>query len=105
MHADRAHALNHAGTRERAHLPQDDGGSVSDSRIVRVVCRLTAAAVTVGVTDEGGGGAAVVPGVLGVEREGGRGLLITDALAERWGTLRAGGYLTVRAEVGVDRSA
>ncbi|MDT6984389.1 ATP-binding protein [Streptomyces lusitanus] len=77
----------------------------SDSRIVRVVCRLTAAAVTVGVTDEGGGGAAVVPGVPGVEREDGRGLLITDALAGRWGTSRAGGCLTVWAEVGVGRRA
>lgn len=77
----------------------------SDSRVVMVVCRLTATTVTVGVTDEGGAGAAVVPHVPGVEQENGRGLLITDALAERWGTLREGGCLTVWAEVAVDGGA
>ncbi|MFC9464955.1 ATP-binding protein [Streptomyces coelicoflavus] len=37
----------------------------------------------------------------GAERERGRGLLITDALASRWGTRRVRGGLTVWAEVAV----
>ncbi|MFH9937127.1 ATP-binding protein [Streptomyces olivaceus] len=73
------------------------------SPAVVVTCVLTAGVVTVGVTDDGkGGGEPVVSasaGVSGAECEGGRGLLITDALATRWGTGRTGGGLTVWAEV------
>ncbi|MFE9291119.1 ATP-binding protein [Streptomyces olivaceus] len=75
------------------------------SPAVVVTCVLTAGVVTVGVTDDGkGGGEPVVSasaGVSGAECEGGRGLLITDALATRWGTGRTGGGLTVWAEVAV----
>ncbi|WP_446044968.1 ATP-binding protein [Streptomyces olivaceus] len=73
------------------------------SPAVVVTCVLTAGVVTVGVTDDGkGGGEPVVSasaGVSGTECEGGRGLLITEALATRWGTGRTGGGLTVWAEV------
>ncbi|GHI90635.1 ATP-binding protein [Streptomyces olivaceus] len=75
----------------------------TDSPAVVVTCVLTADTVTVGVTDDGkGGGEPVVSvsaGVSGAECEGGRGLLITEALATRWGTGRTGGGLTVWAEV------
>ncbi|MFE7813963.1 ATP-binding protein [Streptomyces sp. NPDC057433] len=69
---------------------------------ITVTCGLTAEAAAVGVTDEGESGAAVVPGAPGGEQEHGRGLLITDALAARWGSLRTGEGLTVWAEVPAD---
>lgn len=77
----------------------------SSSRSIAVSCTLTAGTVTVGVTDEGrgDGSAAVPPGVPGAEQERGRGLLITDALATRWGTRRTGDSLTVWAEVAAGR--
>lgn len=50
----------------------------------------------------GESGVAVVPEVPRSEQENGRGLLITDALAARWGSLRTGEGLTVWAEVAVD---
>ncbi|MEV7860949.1 ATP-binding protein [Streptomyces hirsutus] len=71
----------------------------TDSRSLTVTCGLTAEAAAVGVTDEGESGAAVVPEVPKGEQENGRGLLITQALAARWGSLRTGGGLTVWAEV------
>ncbi|WP_217143734.1 ATP-binding protein [Streptomyces sp. AC627_RSS907] len=75
------------------------------SSTVTITCALTAGAVTVGVTDDGrSGGTPVISASAGAceaEREGGRGLLITDALAARWGTRRTGGGLTVWAEVAV----
>ncbi|GAB2820320.1 ATP-binding protein [Streptomyces chlorus] len=73
----------------------------TDSRTITVTCGLTAEAAAVGVTDEGESGAAVVPGTAEGEHEDGRGLLITDALASRWGSLRTGRGLTVWAEVAV----
>ncbi|CAL9488144.1 ATP-binding protein [Streptomyces sp. enrichment culture] len=77
----------------------------TDSPAVAVACVLTADTVTVGVTDDGGGGGEPVisapSGASEPESESGRGLLITDALATRWGTERAGGGLTVWAEVPV----
>ncbi|MFC8867602.1 ATP-binding protein [Streptomyces sp. NPDC057148] len=77
----------------------------SDSRTVTIACALTGDAVTVGVTDSGGSGGAPWATAAGAECERGRGLLITDALAGRWGTRRAGGGLTVWAEVAVGAAA
>lgn len=74
----------------------------TDSRTITVTCGLTAEAAAVGVTDEGESGAAVVPEVPRGEQENGRGLLITDALAARWGSLRTGGGLTIWAEAAAD---
>ncbi|WP_217164737.1 ATP-binding protein [Streptomyces sp. AC512_CC834] len=75
----------------------------TDSRTVAITCALTADTVTVGVTDDGRSGdtpeISASAGGSGSECEGGRGLLITDALATRWGTRRTGGGLTVWAEV------
>ncbi|MGP4086055.1 ATP-binding protein [Streptomyces sp. KR55] len=75
----------------------------TDSDTITVTCALTSRMVTISVTDEGKGysptpslGTARLP-VL--EQEHGRGLLITDALADRWGTRRAGSGLTVWADV------
>ncbi|MFC0495223.1 ATP-binding protein [Streptomyces mutabilis] len=71
----------------------------SDGRAVTIACALTAEAVTVGVTDGGGSGGTPVISqsatAAEAERERGRGMLITDALAGRWGTRRTGGGLTV----------
>ncbi|MFD4258793.1 ATP-binding protein [Streptomyces sp. NPDC058534] len=78
------------------------------SRTVTITCALTADTVTVGVTDDGrSGDVPVISAVAGAsegECEGGRGLLITDVLAARWGTRRTGG-LTVWAEVAVGAAA
>ncbi|MFE5258450.1 ATP-binding protein [Streptomyces coelicoflavus] len=75
----------------------------TDSPTVAITCALTPGTATVGVTDDGrsGGTPVASPSAGGseAEREGGRGLLITDALATRWGTRRSGGGLTVWAEV------
>ncbi|MFB7654895.1 MULTISPECIES: ATP-binding protein [unclassified Streptomyces] len=81
----------------------------TDSRTVTITCALTADTVTVGVTDDGMSGTGpVVPtttGSPGPECESGRGLLITDVLAMRWGTQRTGEGLTVWAEVAVGAAA
>lgn len=74
----------------------------SDSQTVTVTCALTAGPVTISVTDEGTGytRVAAAPATRpGPEQEHGRGLLITEALATRWGTRRTTGCLTVWAEV------
>ncbi|GAA3985753.1 hypothetical protein GCM10022384_37540 [Streptomyces marokkonensis] len=79
----------------------------SGSLTVTVTCSLTADTVTIGVTDDGRSGrtpefpAPTGPPEPEPERERGRGLLITNALATRWGTRRTGGGLTVWAEVSV----
>lgn len=76
----------------------------SDSRTITVTCASTADTLTVSVTDEGNGCAPTIPvpvGQQGPQQENGRGLLITDALATRWGTRRAGTGLEVWAEVAV----
>ncbi|MDG9724766.1 MULTISPECIES: ATP-binding protein [unclassified Streptomyces] len=77
----------------------------SDSSTVTVTCALTADTVTIGVTDDGGSRRTpVIPAPTGSpepECERGRGLLITDALATRWGTRRTSGGLTVWAGVSV----
>ncbi|MFD7403161.1 ATP-binding protein [Streptomyces sp. NPDC059866] len=75
----------------------------TDSRTITVTCALTSRMVTFGVTDEGDGYSPMPsPGAVGLpvlEQEHGRGLLITAALADRWGTRRAGRGLTVWADV------
>jgi anti-sigma regulatory factor (Ser/Thr protein kinase) len=78
----------------------------SDSRTVTVACVLLPQSVTIGVTDQGDGRRPVVVGAQtgpsGADRERGRGLLITQALAHRWGARPADGGLTVWAEVPVE---
>ncbi|WP_073729342.1 ATP-binding protein [Streptomyces sp. CB02414] len=77
----------------------------TESRTVAITCALAADVAAVGVTDDGrSGGTPVISTSAGVsedECEGGRGLLITNALASRWGTRRTGGGLTVWAEIAV----
>lgn len=70
----------------------------SDSRLVAVVLSRTARTACVGVTDEGQG-CASVPLRPGLEQEGGRGLLIVEALADRWGQRKTDGGFTVWAEM------
>jgi anti-sigma regulatory factor (Ser/Thr protein kinase) len=81
----------------------------SDSRTVTVACALTPWSVAIGVTDQGGGRtpetAATPVALPGPDQEHGRGLLITQALAHRWGTWPTGGGLTVWAEVPVEAGA
>ncbi|WP_164384400.1 ATP-binding protein [Streptomyces sp. OM5714] len=81
----------------------------TDSPTVAITCVLTPGTATVGVTDDGrsGGTPVASPSAGGseAEREGGRGLLITDALATRWGTRRNGGGLTVWAEVAIEATS
>ncbi|MEV2210814.1 ATP-binding protein [Streptomyces sp. NPDC050997] len=73
----------------------------SGSHAITVTCALSARSATISVTDQGGGGRMPVAPTepSRPDQEHGRGLLITDALADRWGTRRAGGELTVWAEV------
>ncbi|MFE5598632.1 ATP-binding protein [Streptomyces coelicoflavus] len=81
----------------------------TDSPIVAITCALTTGTAAVGVTDDGrsGGTPVAFPSAGGSEAEceGGRGLLITDALATRWGTRRSGGGLTVWAEVAIEATS
>ncbi|MEU6507359.1 ATP-binding protein [Streptomyces sp. NPDC046942] len=78
----------------------------SDSRTVTVACVLMPWSVTISVADQGGGRAPVAAdapgGPPGPDQEYGRGLLITQALAHRWGTWPNGGGLTVWAELPVE---
>jgi len=75
----------------------------SCSRAVTVSVLRTAGAVVVSVSDDGQGRAAgtVRPEEPDQERERGRGLLIVEAMAVRWGKKRCGSGLTVWAEVAV----
>ncbi|MET8559502.1 ATP-binding protein [Streptomyces flaveolus] len=77
----------------------------SDSRTVTVACVLTPWSVVISVTDQGGarGPATAVAPIAPPrqDQEQGRGLLITQALAHRWGTLQTGSGLTIWAEVPV----
>ncbi|MET9759790.1 ATP-binding protein [Streptomyces sp. NPDC006372] len=74
-----------------------------DGHTITVAWALAAETVTISVTDEGGFRAGPIPAPPpvspGPEQERGRGLLITDALAARWGTRQSGEGLTVWAEV------
>ncbi|MDT0458176.1 ATP-binding protein [Streptomyces sp. DSM 41527] len=70
----------------------------SDSRLIAVVLSRTARTTCVGVADEGQGCAAV-PLRPGPEQEGGRGLLIVEALADRWGQRNLEGGFVVWAEM------
>lgn len=78
----------------------------SDSRTITATCSLTADSALISVTDEGGSRTPVaLPASAGPpapEQERGRGLLITEALADRWGTRRASGGVTVWAEVALE---
>ncbi|MFF8592645.1 ATP-binding protein [Streptomyces sp. NPDC015220] len=71
----------------------------SGSPRVVVACAHRPGTVTMTVTDAGGGHVSAPASFPSMESERGRGLLITDALATRWGTRRAGGGLTVWAEI------
>ncbi|WP_215449278.1 ATP-binding protein [Streptomyces sp. ATCC 21386] len=80
----------------------------SDSRLIAITLALGITTATVSVTDEGtsAGQGAMAPfppprppkSEVDAEEEHGRGLLITAALATRWGQRRAGGGLTFWAE-------
>jgi anti-sigma regulatory factor (Ser/Thr protein kinase) len=79
----------------------------SDSHTITVTCARTADRIVIGVTDEGGGWRPYAdrpgpPRTPGPECEHGRGLLITDVLAARWGTRTSGAGLTVWAEILAD---
>ncbi|MFD7957953.1 ATP-binding protein [Streptomyces ardesiacus] len=77
----------------------------TDSPTIAITCCLTGGTATLGVTDDGrGGGTPVISASTGA-CEGGRGLLITDALATRWGTRRTSGGLTVWAEFTIGAGA
>lgn len=73
----------------------------SNSRTITVALTLAAETATVSVTDEGQGYRPVVSEAAepSLEEERGRGMLITDALAARWGKRRTNKGLTVWAEV------
>jgi anti-sigma regulatory factor (Ser/Thr protein kinase) len=71
----------------------------TDSHSIAVTLSHTADTATVSVTDEGRGAQVFVPNEPGPEREHGRGLLITDALAARWGQRQTRSGLTVWAEI------
>ncbi|WP_196217863.1 ATP-binding protein [Streptomyces blattellae] len=72
----------------------------SDSRTITVTFSVTAWTAVVGVTDEGQVCPVVPPpGAADAEQERGRGLLIIDALARRWGSRRAAGRMTLWAEI------
>lgn len=103
-------ALTHCPTTPQAFgllsLPGGDLTSAGATRhYVRMAARSwglspdTADTATVSVTDEGQGFRVSVPDTPGPERERGRGLLITDALATRRGQYRTGCGLTVWAEI------
>jgi anti-sigma regulatory factor (Ser/Thr protein kinase) len=73
-----------------------------DGHTITVAWALAAETVMISVTDEGDCRTAPLPAPPlppNPEQERGRGLLITDALAARWGTRQSGDGLTVWAEV------
>ncbi|MDX2825418.1 ATP-binding protein [Streptomyces ipomoeae] len=78
----------------------------SDSDLITVTLVLAAAVAIVSVTDAGPGREAAatmpLPRMPGHEEERGRGLLITEALAARWGRRWMGNGLTVWAELVVE---
>ncbi|WP_329051059.1 ATP-binding protein [Streptomyces violaceus] len=79
-----------------------------DGHTITVAWTLGAETVTISVTDEGGyrtDSLPAPPRPPGPEQERGRGLLITDALASRWGTRQSGDGLTVWAEVFIGASS
>ncbi|MFF3871365.1 ATP-binding protein [Streptomyces sp. NPDC001978] len=79
----------------------------SDSCSITVTCALADDTATIGVTDEDDGHLPVPPVPTqppGPEQESGRGLLITGALAARWGTRQSDNRLTVWAEIRVGAS-
>ncbi|MGX5214888.1 ATP-binding protein [Streptomyces violaceus] len=79
-----------------------------DGHTITVAWTLGAETATISVTDEGAYRTDPLPPPPrppGPEQERGRGLLITDALASRWGTRQSGNGLTVWAEVFIGASS
>ncbi|MGW7572527.1 ATP-binding protein [Streptomyces sp. NPDC054765] len=74
-----------------------------NSRLVVVMLSRTARTVCISVTDEGRGCVSALLARPGPEQECGRGLLIVEALADRWGQRKPGGGFTVWAEVVIKR--
>ncbi len=74
----------------------------SDSRLIAVALSRTARTACIGVSDEGQGCVAA-PVRPGPEQEGGRGLLIVEALADRFGRRKLEGGFAVRAEMVLKR--
>ncbi|MER0480446.1 ATP-binding protein [Streptomyces sp. Edi2] len=72
----------------------------SDSRLIAVVLSRTARTACIGVSDEGQGYASA-PVRPGPEQDGGRGLLIVEALADRWGRRKLDGGFTFWAEMAI----
>ncbi|MFI0710673.1 ATP-binding protein [Streptomyces inhibens] len=72
----------------------------SNSRLVAVVLSRTARTASISVTDEGQG-CASAPAGPGPEQERERGLLIVEALADRWGQRKMSGGFTVWAEIAI----
>jgi len=77
----------------------------SRSQSVTVALSLADQTATVSVTDEGRRGWVTMPETAGPGQERGRGLLIADALATRWGQRRTGPGLTVWAELATDATS
>jgi anti-sigma regulatory factor (Ser/Thr protein kinase) len=76
-------------------------GSAVPGGVVKVTVAVGEGGVRVEVTDRCGGGAPVLPSAapVGGEVEGGRGLRLVDALADRWGYQRGGGLATTWFEL------
>ncbi|MFC9230582.1 ATP-binding protein [Streptomyces decoyicus] len=73
-----------------------------NSRLIAVVLSRTTRTACIGVTDEGQG-CASAPARPGPAEEGGHGLLIVEALADRWGQWKLSGGFTVWAEMAIER--
>lgn len=109
--AARRHVRDAARARGLGPAPVDDLESITGelvanalehtaSRTIAVACAFTAGTASVTVTDEGGRAPVPVrPGPARGSAERGRGLLITHALADRWGTRLTRRGLTVWAEL------
>ncbi|WP_416973919.1 ATP-binding protein [Streptomyces sp. 4F14] len=69
------------------------------SSVITLTCTFTPTAAVLTVTDEGDGRPFLTCPVLTQDEEHGRGLLIADAIANRWGTCRTRRGLMVWAEV------
>ncbi|WP_181923660.1 ATP-binding protein [Streptomyces inhibens] len=76
----------------------------SNSRLIAVVLSRTARTASISVTDEGQG-CASAPARPGPEQECGRGLLIVEVLADRWGQRKLSAGFTVWAEIAIEGRA
>lgn len=79
-------------------------GSAVPGGVVKVVVEAGGEAVRVEVTDRCGDSVPVLPSAdpADGEAEGSRGLWLVDALADRWGYQRGGGFATTWFELGLD---